>query len=162
MMRILLIFGLFFLSACGGWHPLYQDGSNEAVSRQLGQIRLEPVYSVAGQELYGSLQDRLQKFPRQTEKYRLHVTTCQRDRILAVGTDGSATQILRYYSSQYRLESGDKNQDFHATVSFSLSQEGMPYVVATRHQEVDRQAQEALASRMIKQLALFFASHPSW
>lgn len=162
MKRLLFMTGFLVLSACGGWQTLYGTGHDETTLVQLGQIRVEPVYSVLGQELYGSLQDELQKFPRQAEKYRLDFTVGHRDRVLAIGADGSPSQVLRYYTSEYRLKIGSKSKEFSTMVSFTLPQDSSPYAVATDHQEVDREAQGVLATRMVRQLALFFDSEPSW
>lgn len=159
----LLIFS-FALTACSGWQPVYLDHNNQvAPDVRLGQISINPTYSINGQNLYNALLDQWAKFPQKTEKpYQLSFSTSVSNQDQTSFTDGTASLTLKRYTVNYTLRHGDKQKHFTSATATSVSQDNSPYNNTVLNEKADQQAMSVLAQSMSKRIAVFLRNHPQW
>lgn len=158
-----LIFCLI-LNSCGGWQPVHTNHKNQvAPDIRLGQINIDPVYTINGQNLYNALLDQFAKFPQKTEKkYKLSFSTTTTNQRQTSFTDGSASLTLKRHIASYTLSHGDQKQNFTSTTASSISQDNSPYNNAVLNEKADQQAMEVLAQAISKRIAIFLRNNPQW
>ncbi|NQY82233.1 MAG: hypothetical protein HRT36_04240, partial [Alphaproteobacteria bacterium] len=152
------------LSACSGWQTVHVNRPDMTKpDSRLGQIEINLVYSVLGQDLYNALLDRQAKYMTSAPKqYRLGFAITSTSRNQTYFTDGSASVTLKRYTSNYTLYHGGNSQNFSSTTATTISQDNAPFNNTELEKKADQQAMTVLAHAMIKQLAVFLRQHPEW
>lgn len=98
-----IILCLSALLASCGLQPLYSGGTNSVVAGQLGNVQIEPIAGKAGWLTRNALQDQLQSFEGQENKYRLIVELDDKIAGFGVRTDDRITRGRRTLRARYQL-----------------------------------------------------------
>lgn len=162
-MRLLAVFSLLLLTACG-FKPLYEaGGSSAAMQAHLADIEVAPIPDRLGQIMRNRLLDRLNA---SGSKYRLEVVLEQSSEQYGTRPDTAKTQEQLTMFAAMRLVSYEGAEPvvliedrMRARTSFDVVQSDFA-AVATREDSARRLALE-LAERIHRRLALYFSQTTS-
>ncbi|MCK0070180.1 LPS assembly lipoprotein LptE [Kordiimonas laminariae] len=159
MMRLIAVFSLFLLTACG-FKPLYEvGGSSAALQAQFSQIEVAPIPDRLGQVMRNRLLDRLNS---SGNKYRLEVVLEQSSEQYGTRPDTAKTQEQLTMFANVKLISFEGaepkvviEERMRARTSFDVVQSDFA-AVAQREDSAERLALE-MAERIQRRLALYFS-----
>lgn len=158
-MRLIAVFSLLLLTACG-FKPLYEaGGSSAAMQAHFAQIEVAPIPDRLGQVMRNRLLDRLNS---SGNKYRLEVVLEQTSEQYGTRPDTAKTQEQLTMFANMRLISYEGSEPkvvieerIRARTSFDVVQSDFA-AVAQREDSAERLALE-LAERIQRRLALHFS-----
>ncbi len=159
MKRILSLFALVSLSACG-LHPVYSGGSHGAVARKLGHVEVAPIEGKGGWLVRGALNDRLSAMSGDGPSYRLVVKLDDQISGFGLRADAAITRERRTLRARYQLidtATGTQVIDDTAGSDAGIDVTSSEYATIAAEDTALERLSQTVADQIVTRLALFAA-----
>ena len=163
MKRILSLFALVSLSACG-LHPVYSGGSHGAVARKLGHVEVAPIEGKAGWLVRNALNDRLSAMNGGGPTYKLVVKLDDQISGFGLRSDAAVTRERRTLRARYQLldaATGAQIIDDTAGSDAGIDVTSSEYATIAAEDTALERLSQTLADQIVARLTIFAARDSS-